>query len=327
VPVQSLGWQCLPGARAGSPDLPRKRRGGKGRTVGGPRRRQGIERNQRVVGVRAPRPVCVLRQHRSVQARKERFGALDDGDAEVCARHSRLSSAKTVASRACGRSQRRSCARGDALVAQGKSGTGGRRPLGGRCGAGGIIARGSSCGRPSTRSSRKYSSALGRGRAPSGADPKVRVLTRQRPRQDSNLRTRLRRPVLYPLSYEGVAWRGYSTVGCGQERRERQGGLRRRFKLRRRFVDRAEGRRHPRGARPPVPDRLGLSTGAGRRRCPRAGRERPTKPPTIGNWGAPAEAESGSRKAHGRVWAFPVVAGGGATRRWPTRGGSEEGWR
>ena len=24
-----------------------------------------------------------------------------------------------------------------------------------------------------------------------------------RPRQDSNLRTRLRRPVLYPLSYEG----------------------------------------------------------------------------------------------------------------------------
>ena len=25
-----------------------------------------------------------------------------------------------------------------------------------------------------------------------------------RPRQDSNLRTRLRRPVLYPLSYEGI---------------------------------------------------------------------------------------------------------------------------
>ena len=25
----------------------------------------------------------------------------------------------------------------------------------------------------------------------------------ERPRQDSNLRTRLRRPVLYPLSYEG----------------------------------------------------------------------------------------------------------------------------
>jgi hypothetical protein len=158
-------------------------------------------------------------------------------------------------------------------------------------------------------------------RAPSGADPKVRVLTRWRPRQDSNLRTRLRRPVLYPLSYEGVARRGYSTVGCGRDRRERQGGQRRRF------VDRAEGRRHPRGARPPVPDRLGLSTGAGRRRSPRAGRERPTKPATIGNCEALAEAESGSRKAHGRAWAFPVVAGGGATRRWPTRGGSEEGWR
>ena len=28
------------------------------------------------------------------------------------------------------------------------------------------------------------------------------------PRQDSNLRTRLRRPVLYPLSYEGVIERG-----------------------------------------------------------------------------------------------------------------------
>ena len=27
----------------------------------------------------------------------------------------------------------------------------------------------------------------------------------RRPRQDSNLRTRLRRPMLYPLSYEGGA--------------------------------------------------------------------------------------------------------------------------
>ncbi len=31
----------------------------------------------------------------------------------------------------------------------------------------------------------------------------------QRPRQDSNLRTRLRRPMLYPLSYEGREPRGY----------------------------------------------------------------------------------------------------------------------
>ncbi len=29
------------------------------------------------------------------------------------------------------------------------------------------------------------------------------MIRRARPRQDSNLRTRLRRPVLYPLSYEG----------------------------------------------------------------------------------------------------------------------------
>ena len=29
----------------------------------------------------------------------------------------------------------------------------------------------------------------------------------RRPRQDSNLRTRLRRPMLYPLSYEGGGWR------------------------------------------------------------------------------------------------------------------------
>ncbi len=33
--------------------------------------------------------------------------------------------------------------------------------------------------------------------------PARRSAARQRPRQDSNLRTRLRRPVLCPLSYEG----------------------------------------------------------------------------------------------------------------------------
>ena len=36
--------------------------------------------------------------------------------------------------------------------------------------------------------------------------PSERTVTRKyvwRPRQDSNLRTRLRRPMLYPLSYEG----------------------------------------------------------------------------------------------------------------------------
>ena len=32
----------------------------------------------------------------------------------------------------------------------------------------------------------------------------------RRPQQDSNLRTRLRRPMLYPLSYGGsVPWKGY----------------------------------------------------------------------------------------------------------------------
>ena len=30
------------------------------------------------------------------------------------------------------------------------------------------------------------------------------VVIGERPRQDSNLRTRLRRPMLYPLSYEGM---------------------------------------------------------------------------------------------------------------------------
>jgi hypothetical protein len=33
---------------------------------------------------------------------------------------------------------------------------------------------------------------------------------KKRPQQDSNLRTRLRRPMLYPLSYGGsVPWKGY----------------------------------------------------------------------------------------------------------------------
>jgi hypothetical protein len=32
----------------------------------------------------------------------------------------------------------------------------------------------------------------------------VRAYFGERPRQDSNLRTRLRRPMLYPLSYEGL---------------------------------------------------------------------------------------------------------------------------
>ena len=35
----------------------------------------------------------------------------------------------------------------------------------------------------------------------------VRASICWRPRQDSNLRTRLRRPMLYPLSYEGKGWR------------------------------------------------------------------------------------------------------------------------
>ena len=34
---------------------------------------------------------------------------------------------------------------------------------------------------------------------------KVRIPSRSCPRQDSNLRTALRRRVLYPLSYEGVS--------------------------------------------------------------------------------------------------------------------------
>ena len=36
---------------------------------------------------------------------------------------------------------------------------------------------------------------------------------KERPRQDSNLRLRLRRPTLYPLSYEG----GVSTTGPGHD--------------------------------------------------------------------------------------------------------------
>lgn len=35
------------------------------------------------------------------------------------------------------------------------------------------------------------------------SDPCFRSLTGECPRQDSNLRTRLRRPLLYPLSYGG----------------------------------------------------------------------------------------------------------------------------
>ncbi len=38
----------------------------------------------------------------------------------------------------------------------------------------------------------------------------------KRPQQDSNLRTRLRRPVLYPLSYGGpVTSKGYQSEGVG----------------------------------------------------------------------------------------------------------------
>ncbi len=39
-------------------------------------------------------------------------------------------------------------------------------------------------------------------------DPSAGPQKQKRPRQDSNLRTRLRRPMLYPLSYEGL-------LGCG----------------------------------------------------------------------------------------------------------------
>ena len=36
-----------------------------------------------------------------------------------------------------------------------------------------------------------------------GINPFTVTVMKLRPRQDSNLRTRLRRPMLYPLSYEG----------------------------------------------------------------------------------------------------------------------------
>ena len=53
-------------------------------------------------------------------------------------------------------------------------------------------------------------------RVPGGADPKVRAAWHdRRPRQDSNLRTRLRRPALYPLSYGGdsaLVWRRYASL-------------------------------------------------------------------------------------------------------------------
>src|ERR1700743_3409857 len=42
-----------------------------------------------------------------------------------------------------------------------------------------------------------------------------RDITR-RPRQDSNLRTRLRRPVLYPLSYEGLTWQAVRVQSLGR---------------------------------------------------------------------------------------------------------------
>jgi hypothetical protein len=41
---------------------------------------------------------------------------------------------------------------------------------------------------------------------------------RQRPRQDSNLRTRLRRPMLYPLSYEGGRRQGSAPAAGGRTR-------------------------------------------------------------------------------------------------------------
>jgi hypothetical protein len=41
----------------------------------------------------------------------------------------------------------------------------------------------------------------------------------KRPQQDSNLRTRLRRPVLYPLSYGGsMTPKGYQSRGIGRDR-------------------------------------------------------------------------------------------------------------
>ena len=53
------------------------------------------------------------------------------------------------------------------------------------------------------------------GRAPAGAPPPFP--SGACPRQDSNLRTRLRRPVLYPLSYEGGIFR----LPAGQEAESR----------------------------------------------------------------------------------------------------------
>jgi hypothetical protein len=43
------------------------------------------------------------------------------------------------------------------------------------------------------------------------------VLGEQRPRQDSNLRSRLRRAVLYPLSYGGSGATTLQAHGAGQE--------------------------------------------------------------------------------------------------------------
>jgi hypothetical protein len=54
------------------------------------------------------------------------------------------------------------------------------------------------------------------GRTQDCADPQVRSHFQQRPRQDSNLRTRLRRPMLYPLSYEGREGQGSAPVLGGR---------------------------------------------------------------------------------------------------------------
>lgn len=44
----------------------------------------------------------------------------------------------------------------------------------------------------------------------------IRADFQQRPRQDSNLRTRLRRPMLYPLSYEGREGQGSAPASAGR---------------------------------------------------------------------------------------------------------------
>ncbi len=50
-------------------------------------------------------------------------------------------------------------------------------------------------------------------------DPLVRADFLGRPRGDSNARTRLRRPLLYPLSYEGSEWASIAAdYSCTQSR-------------------------------------------------------------------------------------------------------------